>query len=321
MRERRLVANALILGIVIMYAPGVASQEYPTKPVRLATGGVGGSSDNLSRIIAQGISGPLGQQVIVVNHPSGNAPGLAVAKAPPDGYTLLVSGVILWVGPLLQKDPPFDPVRDFAPVSLVTTEPTILVVHPALPVKSVKELIALAKARPGELNSASGQAGGSGHLSVELFKAMAGVNIVNIPYSSGSLRTADLLGGQTQLAIDGAATMMPYVKAGRLRGLAVASLKPSLLVPGLPTISESGVPGYEAAGRNGVLAPAKTPGAIISRLNQEIARFVSQPDVKQKFLNTGAESVGSSPEEFASIIKSDIAKLGKVIKDAGIQAP
>ncbi len=196
----------------------------------------------------------------------------------------------------------------------------MLVVHPSLPVKSVKELIALAKAKPGELSYSSSQVGGSSHLAMEAFKSLAGIDILHIPYKGAAAATIGLLSGQVQLSINSAPPLMPHVKTGKLRALGVTSAEPSLLVPGMPTVAASGLPGYESVSMTGFLAPAKTPAAVIARLNQEVVRVLNQPDVKAKFFAGGAETAGGSPEEFLAIIKSDIARVGKIIKDAGIKA-
>jgi tripartite-type tricarboxylate transporter receptor subunit TctC len=241
-----------------------------------------------------------------------------VSKAPPDGYTLLIDAASFWIGPLLQETP-YDPVKDFAPVTLTDSAPNVLVVNPSLPVKSVKELIALAKARPGELNYGSSSTGSTPHLAAELFNMMAGVKIVRVPFKGSGPAVISLLGGQVQLMFATAGSVAPHVKSGRLRALAVASLQPSALAPGLPTIAASGVPGYEAVAFEGMFAPAKTPVAIIDRLNQEIVRVLNRAEVKERFFNAGVETVGSTPEEFAAAIKSNVAKWGKLIKDAGIR--
>jgi len=295
----------------------VSGQEYPSKSIRIVTAAAGGGSDFTSRVVAQGISGPLGQPVIVDNRTAILA-AEAVLKAPPDGYTLLVTGTSFWVGPLLQKAP-YDAVRDFAAVVQIAREINLVAVHPSVPAKSVKELIALAKARPGELNYALTVVGSSNHLSAELFKSMAGVNIVGIAYKGSAAGITALISGEVQLSINDAGLVSPHVKSGRLRALAVTSAEPSALVPTLPTVAASGLPGYEAVSMTGLWAPAKTPGTILNRLNQEIVRFLRTAEAKEKFLNNGAETVGSSPEQFASTIISDIAKWGKVIKDAGIK--
>lgn len=318
MRIRSYFVAMFIAGLLFGRIDMVHGQDYPSKPIRLVTGGAGGTSDFVARVLAQGFTTALGQAV-VVNYPSGNIPGQTVAKATPDGYTLLVAGATVWIGPLLQKEVPYDPEKDFLPVSLAVREPAVLVVHPSLPVHSAKELIALAKARPGELNYASGQAGSQSQLAMELFKYMAGVNIQGIPYANGSIRIAELLGGQTQIEIDNAVVVTPHVKTGRLRALAVAGLQSSPLLPGLPTISATGVPGYESIGRTALFAPAKTPDVIIVRLNQEVVRFLDLPGTKARLLEYGQEAAGSSPQELAAIVRAERERLGKVIKASGIR--
>ena len=242
------------------------------------------------------------------------------AKAAPDGYTLLVNGSPVWLLPLLRASVPWDAVRDFVPITLAVSSPSILVVHPSLPVKSVRELIALAKARPGELNYAAGTMGATPHLAAELFKAMAGVNIVRVAYKGTGPGLIGLISGEVGLMFPNAGSAMPHVKSGRLRALAVTTAQPSALVPGVPTLAASGVPGYESVSPQAVFAPARTPATIINRLNQEIVRVLSTADVKGKLFNTGIEVVGSSPEGLAAKMKSDMARIGKLVKDAGIRA-
>ena len=315
----QLPASFVFASILALAAPGsVSAQTYPTKTVRIVTAGPGASSDLTSRVIAQAISGPLGQQVIVDNRPSGVIPMQVVSQAAPDGYTVLVYGSPMWLTPLLQ-DTPYDPIRDFVPITLAARLPLLVVVHPTLPVKTVKELIALAKARPGELNYASGGTGSSAHIAAELFKAMAGVKLVEIPYKSGAAQMVDLTSGQVQLMFALAATSLPHVKSGRIRALAVTSAEPSALVPGLPTVAAAGVAGYESVTPQGVWAPAKTPAAVISRLNQEIVKALARPEVKEKLFGAGVETVGSSPEQLAAAMKADMARMGKVFRAAGIR--
>ena len=311
------VASMVSVGVVLLGTGAVSGQDYPNKPIRIVSAAGGGATDVAARLIAQGLSGPLGEPVIIDNRPS-NLVGEVVAKSPPDGYTLLFIGSAFAIGPLLQKTP-YDPVKDFAPISLTSSSPNLLVVHPSLPVKSVKELIALAKARPGELNYGSGPAGSSPHLDAELFKSMAGVNIVRIPYKGGAPALNALMGGEVQLMISPAGSVSAHLKSGRVRALAVTSAQPSALLPGLPTVAAS-LPRYESGSTHGIYAPAGTPEAIINRLNQEIVRLLNRADTKEKFLNAGIEVIGSSPEQFAASMKSEIAKWGKVIKDAGIKA-
>ena len=314
----RIVVCMFLGGMMVLGAGGVSGQDYPSKPIRILTSGAGGASDILARLIAQGISAPLGQPVIVDNRVAIIAIE-TVAKAPPDGYSLLFYGTLIWLAPFLRDNVPWDPVRDFSPITLVTSEPNVLVAHPSLPVRSVKELIALAKARPGALNYGSSGSGSSGHLAGELFKSMAGVDIVRIPFKSIVLGLPDLMSGQLQLMFPPVGPVDAHIKSGRLRALAVTSAQPSALVPGLPTLAASGLPGYEVVALNGIFAPGKTPAAIVNRLNQEMVRVLTRADVKEKFLSTGQEIVGSSPEEFAAAIKSDMARMGKVIRDAGIR--
>jgi len=303
---------------VALGADGVSGQAYPTKPIRIVTSPAGGGGDFTSRIIAQAISGPLGQPVIVDNRGSGFIPGEVASKAPSDGYTLLVNGSTLWVFPLLRKAP-YDPVRDFAPISVAERTVFIVAVHPSLPAKSTKELIAMAKAKPGELNYGSGSVGSANHLAVALFASMAGINVVHVPSKGPQLAMTAQISGETQLTIFDAGLVLPHVKSGRLRALAVTSAEQSVLVPGVPTVAASGVPGYQATGMTAVLAPANTPAAIISRLNEEIVRGLNRPEVKQQFLNAMVEVVASSPEQLAATIKSDMARMSKVIQDAGIR--
>ena len=313
----RFVTGLLWGGLMVLGTATVFGQDFPGKPIRLLIPEGGGANEFSARLMAQGISAPLGQAVVV--EPRGALLVIeTVAKAPPDGYTLLLQSSSFWVGPLLRKVS-YDPVRDFFPVTMVSRAPNLLLVHPSLPVKSVKELIALAKSKPGQLNYSSGLIGTSAHLGGELFKAMAGVNIVHVAYKSSAPALTALMGGEVQVAFAIVSTATPFVKSGKLRALAVASAEPSALAPGLPTVAASGLPGFESTSIAGVFAPAKIPVAIINRLNQEMVRLLRQPDVKEKFLATGVEPAGNSPEEFAAYIKSDMARLNKLIKDAGIK--
>jgi len=296
---------------------GLHAQNYPNKPIRILCIGPGGSSDFTARLIAPGISGPLGQNVIVDNR-GGLLAMEDVAKAMPDGYTLLLAGGNFWTAPLIQNTS-YDPERDYAAVALVTTSPALLVVHPEMPVKSVKDLIALAKARPGELNYSSATTGGASHLSAELFNYLAHTKIVRIPYKNTGQSITDLIGGHVQLTFAQTSAVEQYVKSGRLKALAVTSAQPSALAPGLPTVAAS-LPGYESVNFLGVFAPANTPTTIINKLNQEIVRFIARPEVRDKFWNTGVETVGSSPDALATAVTSDMARLSKVIKSLNIKA-
>lgn len=314
----RFVAGMLPVSLMVLGAGMVEAQPYPNKPIRIVAATAGSGDDFTARIVAQGIAGPLGQPVIVDNRGAGFIAAEVVSKAPPDGYSLTIQGGAFWNTPLLRRMP-YDPVSDFSPISLISREVFVLAVHPSVPVKSVKELIDLAKAKPGELNYSSGATGASAHLASELFKSLASVNITRVAYKGGAAAVTALIGGEVQMTIFDASLIMPHVKSGKLRALAVTTAQPTALVPGVPTVTASGLPGYEAAGLVGIFAPAKTPGTIINRLNREIVRLINLPDIKEKFSNAGVEVVGSSPEQFSAIIKSDISKMDKVIKEAGIK--
>jgi tripartite-type tricarboxylate transporter receptor subunit TctC len=295
----------------------VCGQNFPVKPIRILTGSAGGSNDSAARLIAGGISGPLGQPVIVENRASVALAAPAVAQSPPDGYTLVSAGDLIWLGPLLRGQP--DAIREYSPITILASAPNVLVVHPSLPVKSVKELIVLAKARPGDLNYSTSSAGGIDHIAGELFKSVAGVKVVWVPFKGGAPSTIAVVAGEVQLAFLGVFLVSPHVRSGRLRALAVTSAQPSALVAGLPTMAASGVPGYELVGIDAMYAPAKTPVAVVTRLNQEIVRFLRTPEAKEKYLLLGGEVVGSSPEEHLEKLKSRIATIGKLIKEAGIK--
>jgi len=307
---------------LVSWVPGFAvGQDYPNKTIRIITAEPGSGVDLVTRLMVTGLTGGLGQQLIVDNRggASGITPIQAVAKAPPDGYTLLLYGTGMWTLPLIQNLP-YDPVSDFSPITLAGSSPNILVVHPSLPAKSVRELIALSKARPGALSYSSGGTGASNHLAAELFKSMAGVNILRVPYKGPASALNGMIVGETQLMFPNAAAAAPHLDTGRLRALAVSSARPSALVPGLPTITASGLPGYESAFAVGMFAPAKTPAAIISRLHQEAVRSLNSAEVKSRLFNVGVEVVGSSPEELAAAMKSEMARIGKMIKEAGIRS-
>jgi tripartite-type tricarboxylate transporter receptor subunit TctC len=298
-------------------APAMA-QNYPNHAVRIVAPEAGGGGDITARLIAQRLSGPLGQQVIVDNRQVVVSIETA-AKALPDGYTLLLSAS-MWILPFFQKEVSWDPVRDFSPVISLVSVPSLLIVHPSLPVKSVRDLIAVARAHPGELNYATSATGTANHLAAELFKSMAGVNIVRINYKGSSPALNDLIAGQVQLIFTTAATVAPQLKSGRLRALAVTSAKRSALTPELPTMAASGLPGYEWTTINGLFAPAGTPAVITTRLNREISRILENPDVKERFLNSGAETAGGSPEELGARIRLEMTRIAKLVREAHINA-
>ena len=302
----------------------VFAQAYPVKPIRfIVPFAPGGSTDIVARVLAQKMSESMGQQVLVDNRPgAGGAIGAEiVAKSPPDGYTMItaVTGIMA-INQFLYRSLPYNPEKDFAPVTQVGSLPLILVVHPSIPAKTVKELIAFAKARPGQLNYGSSGVGSATHMTTELFKTMAGVDIVHIPYKGSGQVMGDIIGGQLALIFDQIVSSLPHVNAGKLRALAITSAKRFPTLPQLPTVAESGVPGYESISWAGVAVPAGTPKEIVARLNSEIVKIVRAPDIRERFLRDGIEPVGSTPEQFDAHIKSERAKWAKVVKDSGARA-
>jgi len=307
------LAGALVTG-------AAAAQPFPTKPVRIVTSEPGGGNDFAARMIVPGLSGSLGQQVFVDNRPAGVIPGQIVAKSPPDGHTLLLTTGLLWILPLIQSAP-FDAARDFVPVVLIASTPNILVTHPSLPVKSARELITLAKARPGELDYASGAVGASSHLAAELFKSMARVDLVRVPYRGAGPAVLGIVSGQVQVMFATASSVRPHIDASRLKALAVTSVRRSAVFPALPTVAEAaGLNGYETATPFNLFAPAGTPAAIVNRLYAETAQVLKQKEVRERFLATGVEVVAGSPEALAAEMKTDSVRMSKLIKSIGIRA-
>ena len=302
--------------------PAVAD-DYPARPVRLVVpfSAGAGVTDIMARLTAQRLGEQLGQQFVVDNRPgvSGIVGTEIVAKAPADGYTLLVMNVSFVVNPSLYRKLPYDSQKDFVPVTMLNSAPLVLVVNPAVPAKSVQELLALARARPGQLNYGSGGPGTTPHLSTELFKSLAGIDMTHVPYKGGAPALSDLVGGQIQVMIENMPGTMPFVRGGKLRALAVSSPKRSALEPELPTIAESGVPGYEVIGWNGIVAGAGTPRAIIERVAAATGAVMQSPDVRQRLAAMGAEPVGNTPAEFGAFLKGETARWTKVIRDKGIR--
>jgi tripartite-type tricarboxylate transporter receptor subunit TctC len=321
-QRRHRIADAALafLAVGVAYAAEPPGEAYPTRPVRVVTSEIGGSADAGARLMAHGLTSRLGKQVIVDNRGSGIIPGDIVARAAPDGHTLLFFGGTFWLQPLLRKNVPYDPVRDFAPITMAVLSPSVLVVHPSVQAATVKELIALSKSKPGELNYAMGSPGSTNHLAAEMFKVMAGVNIVGIGYKGTGPAVNGLITNQVQMMFATASAVMPLVKSGRLRALAVGSQQPSSVVPDLPTIAASGLPGYESVSATALFAPAKTPQPIIRRLHAESVSYLRSAEARERFLVYGAEPVGSTPEELGARVKSELARVARVIKEAGIRA-
>jgi tripartite-type tricarboxylate transporter receptor subunit TctC len=304
-------------------AIGPASAAYPVKPIRLIVAvPPGGPADTLSRLISPRLTEALGQTIVIDNRPgaNGNIAYEMAARAVPDGYTITAVAAGVAINPSLYRDVNYDPVRDFAPITQGISVPNILVVHPAVAATAVKDLIALAKARPRELAFASAGNGTSGHLALEQFTQMSGIQVIHVPYKGGGPALSELIGGHVQALFSIALTAIPQVKAGRIRALAITSARRSALAPDLPTIAESGFPGFEVVGWFGWLAPAATPKEIIGRLNSEIVRILRLPEMHERLLALGADPVGSTPQAFASFIKSEHDKWARVIRHANIRA-
>ncbi|MEK7875755.1 MAG: tripartite tricarboxylate transporter substrate binding protein [Pseudomonadota bacterium] len=299
-----------------------AQPDYPAKPIRIVVpSSPGGGTDILARQIAPKLTERWGQQVVVDNRPgAGQMIGIElVAKAAPDGYTLVITATPLALNTVLYKKVPYDPVRDFAPISQVAAMPNMIVTHPSLPARNIRELIALAKARPGELVYASSGMGTGPHLSMELFLSMAAVKMGHVPYKGTNPGMIDTIAGQVPVLMSTLLPPLPHIKTGRLRPLGVTGTTRVVSLPDVPTVAESGVPGYEVVGWYGMAAPAHTPREVITKLHREIANILKSPDVREKLAADGAEPVGSTPEQFAAFIRSEIDKWGKVVKSAGIR--
>jgi tripartite-type tricarboxylate transporter receptor subunit TctC len=315
---------ALALNPAFAQAPSASSgQSYPSRPIRLIVPfAAGGGNDNVARLVGKRLGESLGQPIVVDNHPgAGGVLGAeAAAKSAPDGYTLFLGGVGSHaLNPNLMKNLPYDPIRDFAPVELIASAPLVLVVHPSVPARDIAAFIAYARKSPGKLNFASNGNGSSSQLAAVMFDSMAGVDMVHVPYKGLSPALTDLLSGEVQVMFSSVVAIVPHIKAGKVRALAVTGRKRLGLLPELPTIAESGLPGYEASSWYGILAPAGTPSDIVAKLNAEISKALERPEVRASLLAEGAEPVGGTPEAFAAHIRAEKERLGKLIRDANIR--
>ena len=298
---------------------GVAhAQNSQTGPIHIQTGSSSTAGNLISRMIAPIVSETLGQPIVVENNSSGIILGQKVAKSAPDGRTLLVTGASFWLAPLVMNNVPWDPVKDFEQVSLMTTTPNLVVVHPSVPAKSLKEFIAYAKSKPGQLNFGAGTVGSTPHLAGELFITMAGVDLKTIPYKGIASAVVDLLAGGVQVVFPPAASAAKHIKSGSIRALAVTTLKRSPLFPDLPSVSESGLTGYQAEVINGMFAPAKTPAAALSRVSKAFNAALLRPDIKEKLFAIGVDSIGGSPEDLKEAVTREITVWGKIIREKGI---
>jgi tripartite-type tricarboxylate transporter receptor subunit TctC len=321
---KAILALVFVIPAQVLAADNPAS-SYPNKPIKLIVPyTAGGGYDVVARLLAQRLSERWGQQVLVDNRAgaNGNIGAGMVAKSDPDGYTLLLGGIgPNAINPSIYGDKTgYDAIKDFAPVMLVATFQNIVAVNASVPVKSIKELIALAKAKPGEINYASAGSGSTQHLSGELFKTMAGVELTHIPYKGSAPAQAAVLANEVSLIFNSTPTTLPHIKTGRLRGLAVTALHRSPEAPDLPTVAEAGVPGYEVIGWYGVLAPAGTPKPIVAKINSELDKILQLPAIKARFKELGVDTDGGSPEQFAEFIKKEVTKWAKVVKDSGAKA-
>ena len=321
MKQRALLA-ALFLVTLAGTLP-VWAQEYPRKAIRLIVPfAPGGGNDTVARAIAQSAGASLGQPVVVDNRAgAGGMLGAELAaRAPPDGYTLFLGGVGSHaVNPNLHAKLPYDPVKDFAPITLIASAPSVLVVHPSVPARTLAEFTALAKGSPGRINYASNGNGSSAQLAAVLYESMTGAQMVHVPYKGLAPALVDLLAGEVQAMFSSVVAIVPNIKAGRLRALAVTGKRRAALLPEVPTLDESGVPGYEAGSWYGILAPAGTPQAVVAKLHEAIVRALAQPEVRERLASEGAEVIGSTPEAFAAHITAELARMGKLIRDAGIR--
>ena len=319
---RCILAVVLTIGVHFSDAQPIHHEVWPNRPIRIITTDPGGAADIAARLIAPSLSKSFGQPVYIDNRSGGGSITAieAVVNSSPDGHTLLLYGSPVWLMQLMKSKLSWDPIRDLAPISLVITQPNVLAVHPSLPVKTVQDLITLAKQKPGELNYSSGSVGASNHLAAELFNSMAKVKIERVPYKGGGAALLGILTNQTQLIFGTTASVKPQLESGKLRAIAVTTSQPSILLPGVPTIAASGLPDYEALTLYALFAPAKTPKPIIQLINQEVVKALNKPEVKQSLLKSGNESTPSTPEGLAKIIDEDIIRWGKIIRDANITA-
>jgi tripartite-type tricarboxylate transporter receptor subunit TctC len=317
--------RATIMALSALAAPHAAAQaDYPARPVRIIVNfATGGPSDIVARIVSAKLTESWGKSVVVENVAGGggNIGVERAIKATPDGYTLLLSGSSpMVINPSLLDKPPFDPVRDLAPVTLICTIPNLLVIHPSLPAKSVEEFVALAKSRPGQFTFASSGSGTATHLGGELFRARAGIDLRHIPYKGTGLMIPDLVAGRVTMTVAAVATFLPLVRDGRMRAIAVASPKRTPALPDVPTVAEAGYPGFDTSSWQGAWVPAQTPATLVRRLNQDVLKLIALPDVRARFAELGMDAAGTSERELAGIIQADLVKWARVIKTAGAKA-
>jgi tripartite-type tricarboxylate transporter receptor subunit TctC len=322
MREQALIRNLMFVAFLAASGWAAAADVYPSKPIRMMVPvPPGGVADTVARLVLPRVSEALGQPIVMDNRAgaNGNIAYAITARAVPDGYTLVTAATGIAINPSLYRDAAFDPLQDFAPISLGVKAPNILLVHPSVAATSVKELVALARAKPGQITFASPGNGTTGHLAVELLRASAGIQVIHVPYKGGGPALIDLMGGQVQAYFSVALVAVPLIKAGKLRALGITSAKRSPVAPEMMTVSEAGFPGFEVSGWFGWLAPAKTPRNVVVRLNTEIVKALNAPDIRERLLSQSTEPAGGTPEAFAAFIRSEHARWGRVIRESGIK--
>jgi tripartite-type tricarboxylate transporter receptor subunit TctC len=316
-------ADTGLAGVLLFVAVSAAAQNYPARPIKMIVPfPAGGPTDIVARLLGQKLGEAWGQSVVIDNRPGGGGviAGQIAAKSPPDGYTIFLGGITtLVLSTYVQKSRPYDSLREFQPVSQTTVQPLLLMVHPALPAKTVKEFIALARGRPGEINYGTSGPGGSGHLAGELFRGMTGVNIVHVPYRGQPPALNDLLAGQVQSLFGAPLAVIPHIRSGKIRALAVTGQKRSQAAPDVPTFNEAGLPGYDASTWNGIMVPTGTPRAVIDRLHAEIVKILRVPATVERLAGDGSVAVASTPEEFARFINAEHAKWSKVVREGNIR--
>ena len=310
------------LAVALTAAPRMARAQsgYPAKPIQfIVPYAAGGNGDIVSRMVGQRLSAILGQPILIENRPGagGNIGAQAAARAAPDGHTLVLTSGTHAINMTLYEKPGFDVVRDFAPVAMLTSAPFVLIVHPSVPVKTLQDLIAHAKANPGKLNYGSAGSGAGAHITTELLKSMAGIDMLHVPYKGTPQATTDLVAGQLQVMFNAPSTSMPLIQSGKVRALGISSRKPSPLAPGLPTVSDSGLPGFDSTVWQGILVPARTPPAIVTRLNREVNALLNNAELRDMLLKQGVDPEPMSPEEFGAYIKTEVEKWGKIVKASG----
>jgi tripartite-type tricarboxylate transporter receptor subunit TctC len=321
---RSVLYGAMIVALTVVVSDVALGQAYPTRPIHMVVPSSPGAgvTDIMARLVGQHLSASIGQQIVIDNRPgaSGILGSEVVSRSAPDGYTLLIANVSFVVNPYLYPKMPYDPLKDFMPVTMVNSAPLLLVVHPSVAAKSVTELVAYAKSHPGQLNYGSGGLGSTPYLAAELFKSLSGIDVVHVPYKGGAPALSDLVGGQLSFMIENMPGTMPYARSGNLRALAITSPLRSPLAPELPTMAEAGVPGYEMSGWNGIFAVKGTPPEIVARLHSEVAKILRTPEMRQELAALGAEPVGDTQEEFGAFLKADMARWGKIIQEKGIRS-